>query len=335
MGGVLFDTPAQNKGKRKKGQLELEPPNFPIPELGGGSQRKRYPLQFKVDAVRYSQRRIKGARGPNGTVGITYASRILNIPDKATLAEWVKKVGKYEAALAEAETYKGGAKRKKKTKNRMSLNVGRARTHTAAEREVVDWINELRSDGISARVSTNMIKNKAIELNPNFFGERPAPSDLQGCLKYKNRQNQWCRRFLRVYRFSVRAVTRQGQKLPSGWPLIAMQSIKEWRRLKYDVPSALELADGVECLGVAAGAGGSASGGGGGSGAGVPSGPRLKFALAQIGNMDETPTWFESPGKNTVNVSICFALVFARTTLDVPILSLPPSTILLDYPFFL
>ena len=82
-----------------------------------------------------------------------------------------------------------------------------------------------------------------------------------------------------------------------------MQAIKEWRTLKYDVPSALELADGVECLGVAAGAGASASGSGGGSGAVIPLGPRLKFDLAQIGNMDETPTWFESPGKDTVNVS--------------------------------
>ena len=329
LGGVLFGTPAQNKGKRKKGQLELEPPDFPIPELGGGSQRKRYPLKFKVDAVRYSQKRVKGAQGPGGTVGISYASRILNIPDKATLAAWVRDVGKYEAALAAEATYTGGAKRKKKARSRLSLNVGRIRTHTAAEREVVDWINELRSDGISARVSTKMIKNKAVELNPNFFGERPAPSDLQASLKYKNRQHQWCRRFLRVYRFSVRAVTRQGQKLPSGWPLIAMQAIKEWRRLKYDVPSALELADGVECLGVAAGAGGSASGG-----AGVPSGPRLKFALAQIANMDETPTWFESPGKDTVNVSIGFALVFARVASDVSTLSFPPSTILFDHPFF-
>lgn len=304
LGGVHFGTPAQNKNKRKKGQLELEPPDFPIPEFGGGSQRKRYPLKFKVDAVRYSQRRIKGAQGPDGTVGITYASRVLGIRDKSTLALWVKEVDKYEAALAKVDTYKGGAKRKKTPANkRLSLHAGRIRTHKAAEGEIVDWINELRSDGISARVSTKMLKNKAVELNPNFFGERPAPSDLKACHKYKNRQNQWCRRFLRVYRFSVRAVTRQGQKLPSGWPVIAMQAIKEWRTLKYDVPSALELADGVECLGVAAGAGAGASGSGGGSGAVIPSGPRLKFDLAQIGNMDETPTWFESPGKDTVNVS--------------------------------
>ncbi|CAB1099205.1 unnamed protein product [Ectocarpus sp. CCAP 1310/34] len=298
LGGVLFGTPAQNKGKRKKGRLELESPDFPIPDHGGGTQRKRYTLQFKVNAVRYSQRKLKGAQGPGGTVGVTYASRILKIPDKATLAAWVKDVDKYEAALAE-ETKYSRVKGRKKAKHRMSLNVGRTRTHTDAEREVVDWINDLRSDGISARVSTRMIKNKATELNPNFFGERPPPSDIEGNLRYTRTKTAWCRRFLRVYRFSVRAVTRQGQKLPTGWPVIAMQAIKEWRRLKYDVPSALELADGVECLGAVAG--GSASGSGGGSGAGVPSGPSPKFALAQIANMDETPTWMENPGNNTVN----------------------------------
>ena len=265
----------------------MEPPDFPFPDLGGGPKRKRYPLQFKARVVRNSQKWIKGAQGPGGTVGITYASRVLNIPDKASLALWVKDLAKFEAALVEEANYKGG-KRKKKAKNRMSLNVGRIRAHTAAEREIVDWVNDLRSDGICARVSTIMIKNKAVELNPNFFGERPPISHLAGNLKYRNRQHQWCKRFIKIYRFSVRAVTRQGQKLPSGWPLIVMQAIQEWRRLKYDVPSALELADGVQCLGAVAG--GSASGSEGGSGAGVPSGPNLKFPLAQIGSMDETPS---------------------------------------------
>ncbi|CAB1108371.1 unnamed protein product [Ectocarpus sp. CCAP 1310/34] len=322
-GGALFGTPAQNKGKRKKGQLELEPPDFEIPNFGGGSQRKRYPLQFKVNAVRYSQKRVKGAQGPGGTVGISYATRVLNIPDKATLAEWVRKVPEYEAALAAEGGKFKGLKSKKNAKNRMSLNTGRVRTNREAEQAIVDWINDLRSESISARVSTKMLKHKAIELNPTFFGERPLVSDLAGNHKYKKKLSQWCRRFLKVYRFSVRAVTRQGQKLPSGWPVIAMQAIKEWRSLKYDVPSALELADGVECLGVATVAGGSASGGGGGSGAGVLSGPKLKFTLAQIGNMDETPTWMESPGSDTVNVSISFAVLFARTALDVavPVLS--------------
>ena len=308
LGGVLFGTPAQNKGKRKKGQLELEPSDFPIPDLGGGSQRERYPLGFKVNAVRYSKKRVKRAQGRNATVGISYASRVLGIPDKATLAAWVKDIAKYEAALAQENNPKG-RKGKKKAKDRMSPNTGRVRTHVDAEREIVAWMNDLGSEGISARVSTRMIKSKANELNPTFFGVGPPASDLEGNVRYKKRQTAWCRRFLRAYRFSVRAVTRQGQKLPSGWPVVAMQAIKEWRRLKYDVPSAQELADGVECLGVAAGVGGSASGGGGGSGAGVPSGPKPTFPLAQIGNMDESPTWFEIPGKDTVHVSIHFVLV--------------------------
>ena len=79
--------------------------------------------------------------------------------------------------------------------------------------------------------------------------------------------------------------------------------------------SALELADGVECLGVAAVAGGSASGSGGGSAAGIPLGPSLNFSLEQTGNINESPLWFESAGKTTVAVSFFFALVFARTSL--------------------
>ena len=291
------------QGQEEERAARVGAAGLPIPDIGGGSQRKRYPLSFKVNAVRYSKKRVKRAQGRNATVGISYASRVLGIPDKATLAAWVRDIAKYEAALAQEDKLKG-RKGRKKAKNRMSLNTGRVRTNVEAKREIVDWINDLRSEGISARVSTRMIKNKVNKHNPNFFGVRPPASDLQGNVRYKKRQTAWCRRFLRAYSFSVRAVTRQGQKPPSGWTVVAMQAIKEWRRLEYDVPSVQELADGVECLGVAAGARGSASGGGGGSGAGVPSGPKPKFPLAQIGNMDETPTWFESPGKDTVHVSI-------------------------------
>ncbi|CAN0320558.1 unnamed protein product, partial [Pylaiella littoralis] len=70
LGGVLFGTPSENKGKRKRGRLDLEPPDFPIPALGGGEHRKRYPLQFKVNAVRYSKKIVKGAQGAGGTVGV-------------------------------------------------------------------------------------------------------------------------------------------------------------------------------------------------------------------------------------------------------------------------
>lgn len=100
-----------------------------------------------------------------------------------------------------------------------------------------------------------------------------------------------------------------------------MEAVKELRRLKYDVPSALKIADGVACLGVAAVAGGSASGGG--SGAGIPSRPNLKFAFEQTGNLDETPVRFDSAGKTTVAANVSFALVFVVTALALafPVLS--------------
>ena len=225
-GGTLFGTPSEKKGKRKKGRLELEPPDFDIPQFGGGGIRKRYPLQFKVNAVGHSQKRVKGAQGPGGRVGISYAGRVLGIPDKATLPLWVNKIDEMEAELSQA-AQKGGTKGKKKAQKRMTLNTEIIRSNADAELEIVAWINDLRSDSISARVSTARIKHKALDLNPNVSGERPAPSDLAGSIRYRKRKTAWCMRFLKRYRYSVRAVTRQGQKLPAGWPETAMKAIKE------------------------------------------------------------------------------------------------------------
>eukprot|EP00904_Undaria_pinnatifida_P011403 jgi/Undpi1/7393/HiC_scaffold_22.g09866.m1 len=138
-GGTVFGTYSERKGKRKKGRLELEPPDFVIPQFGGGDIRKRYPLQFKAHAVRCSQKRVKGAQGPGGSVGILYASRVIGIPDKATLALWVKKIDEMEAELSQA-AQKGGTKGEKKAQKRMSLNTGRIRSNADAELEIVAWI---------------------------------------------------------------------------------------------------------------------------------------------------------------------------------------------------
>lgn len=78
----------------------------------------------------------------------------------------------------------------------------------------------------------------------------------------------------------MRVVTWQGENLPSGWPAVAKDSVKEWRTLRLGVPSALELVDGVD-LGVATGVEGSASGSRGGNAAGVPSEPSCMFSLEQ------------------------------------------------------
>ena len=153
-GGTLFGTPSEKESKRKKGHLELEPPDFDIPHFGGGDIRKRYPLQFKMNAVRYSQKRVKGAQGPGGSVGISYPSRVLGIPDMATLALWVKKIDEMEAELSQA-AQKGGTKGKKKAQKRMSLTTGRIKSNADADLEIVAWMNDLRSDSISARVNSN------------------------------------------------------------------------------------------------------------------------------------------------------------------------------------
>ena len=165
-----------------------------------------------------------------------------------------------------------------------SLITGRVRSNADTALEIFDWVNDLRIEAVSTRVSTRMIKNKAVPISPLFFGWRPAANDLEDNRKYRNKQSHWCRRFLREYRFSMRAVTRQGQKLPSGWPAIAMKAMKEWRALRH----------------------GGIDGGGGGTEAAASSGPSeppLKFSREQSYYIDETAVWLESVAESTVVMS--------------------------------
>lgn len=276
-GGSLGGASVDGKGKRKREKLELEPPDFPI-EIGGGKKRKRYSLSFKLNAINYALNKVLGGRGEGGTVGVSYATRQLGIPERTTLSSWIKNKATFEEEVEKRS--KLGSKGKKRAQRAMSLNVGRKRAYKDTELEIVDWINDLRSEAISARVSTRMIKNKALELDPLFFGPKPAASDLESSDKYRNRKTSWCRRFLKAHHMSVRAVTRQGQKLPTGWPAIAMKAVKDWRALRHG---------GIRDEGEAA-SGGSSE-------------PPLKFSLQQTINMDETPVWFESVSKSTMAVS--------------------------------
>ena len=50
-GEALFMEPPKKKGKVIYGRLELKPPDSAIPEFGGGSHRKRYPSEFKLNAI--------------------------------------------------------------------------------------------------------------------------------------------------------------------------------------------------------------------------------------------------------------------------------------------
>lgn len=102
---ALFVLRARPKKKARK--LELKPPDFEIPEFGGGSKRKRYPLDFKLNAIKYAQSVVEGGRGPGGTVGITYATRALGISDKATLAAWIKNRATFEKEVRWAASGRG------------------------------------------------------------------------------------------------------------------------------------------------------------------------------------------------------------------------------------
>ena len=56
-------------------RLELKPPDFEIPGFGGGSHRKRYPLEFKLKAIEYAQSVVEGGKGTGGTVGLSCSTR--------------------------------------------------------------------------------------------------------------------------------------------------------------------------------------------------------------------------------------------------------------------
>ena len=67
---------------------------------------------------------------------MSYASRVLRIPDKATLALWVNKVDEVEAELSQV-AQEGGTKGENKWQKRMCLNTGRIRSNADAELEIV------------------------------------------------------------------------------------------------------------------------------------------------------------------------------------------------------
>ena len=77
----------------------------------------------------------------------------------------------------------GGVRHKSKEKwhekKKRSVGVGRLPSRVEVEHQIVAWINDLRSDEISTRVTTSVIKHKAVELHPMFFGPVPPPYDLQ------------------------------------------------------------------------------------------------------------------------------------------------------------
>ena len=194
-GEALFSEPQKKTAKITHGKLELKPPDFPIPEFGGGLYLRKYPIEFKPKAIGYAQSVVGGRRGPGGTVGLTSATRALGSLDKAMLASWIKNRSTHEKEV-QAAAAASGTKDKKIAWKKLSVNAGRVPSNFKIEHEMVAWINNVRSDEISAGVTTSMIKQKAVELNPMFFGPIPPPHDLEESERDRNIKVAWCKRFL-------------------------------------------------------------------------------------------------------------------------------------------
>ena len=89
-GEALFTEPPNKKAKVMYAMLKLKPPDFEIPEFGGGSHRKRHPSELKLRAIEHAQSVVEGGKGTGGTVGLRYATMALVISDKAMPASWLK-----------------------------------------------------------------------------------------------------------------------------------------------------------------------------------------------------------------------------------------------------
>ena len=178
-------TPPKTKGKKRiYVTLKQQPPDFEIPEFGGGPKRKQYPLvQAQGDRVRTVCCGGWG-RPPRH---LSYTTRVLGIPDKAKRAAWIQNRCTYEKEVQQA-TAVSGTKGEKKAMKKLLVNAGRVPSPVEVEHQVVAWINDLRSDEASARVTASMTKHKAIDLYPMFFGPIPPPHDREESKRHRNKQ---------------------------------------------------------------------------------------------------------------------------------------------------
>ena len=87
-------------------------------------------------------------------------------------------------------------KRGENTFKRLSVGVGKLPSHVEVEQQIVAWINDLRSDEISALVTASIIKHKVVELHPMIIRPIHPPHDLDGSVRHRKKQAAWCKRFL-------------------------------------------------------------------------------------------------------------------------------------------
>ena len=158
-------------------------------ELSQKSQKRKeihksYTVTFKLEAVAFAAANSKEA-----------AARKYNVAPK-WIREWVKQKDQLKDLLEKP----GGGKRKKLE------GAGRKPMSEDLEDNLFDWILDMRDK--RARVSRNMVKNKAKEM----YRQDPDVSlemEVRGSEFLAS--NGWLNRFLRRYNLTLRRKTTQGQ----------------------------------------------------------------------------------------------------------------------------
>ena len=149
-----------SKKKRKAiyGRLELKPPDFEVSEFGAGSHRKIYlGLEVKLNATEYAQTVVEGGKGAGGTdscwLGLHHQGAGNFRQGKAGIVDG-EPVYLRSGGIVHQATAVSGAKGKREATEKVSVSAGRVPFNVEVEHQVVAWINDLRSDQASARVTT-------------------------------------------------------------------------------------------------------------------------------------------------------------------------------------
>lgn len=283
---------SQVDSRKRTARVCPSSPTFRVLDFkSNAAKRARYPVDYKLKAVEYARKKDPFGRGPGNTVGTTYAASRLGLSRKM-LRDWDSKQEAMQKTVLDAQD-RGGARAEKKANQRKALCAGRKASTVHVEDEVVSWINDMRSEENSLAVTPRMIKNLVMELDPTAFGGTPDPLDINAYQLHKSKLSNWYSRFAVRHRFSIRKVTRKGQKLPLGWEAVVRQSfLVDLRKLRTTLPPVqvtvdsdpeIDASDDVAQV------------------TAMPTAPPTeRFLLRNIVNADQTPLFLEPARNQTV-----------------------------------
>ncbi|KAG5192896.1 hypothetical protein JKP88DRAFT_291315 [Tribonema minus] len=210
--------------------LHLHSPLFEVPELEdrrAGTKRARYTVDFKLKAIMYVDEKDPRGRGPGGAVGLKYASKRLGVTAKM-LREWKRSQPLLRAAASQGIQHIGPTTRRNANFNLEVDNNEQAEQAPPVpapaassqpisadiEPELVAWIARM-CDAVAqqhgaaaaapprARLTSRMVKDRALELRPGLFGERPPPEDCVAHAAWQHKVASWYERFMRRHRLCL------------------------------------------------------------------------------------------------------------------------------------